>query len=466
MKYVLLVLTTLILLLSLSTFCTNQKSSTDSLVTVTTGVESSSAVSDTTVTSTEFSILSTTGTFETSATRPTTTRTTAQPLVDVQKKKLSVLIIGNSHSIDAFWLLYQAYKDQYPDADLCVGILHYNGASVDRHIGFLEKGDAVIRYYKNDSGWWRIKYDVTSKAVLTDQPWDIIMMQPAKVDLSDPNLNRDGRYRLAKLVDQYVTNPHEFVWHVSWPSPNDETFFSPDYIRQPPSDYKDNLIKLYGFNPITQFGLQTEMTRKWVLDDPLYSNAICSGTSVMHATLTQGVPQLELWRDYTHLSDYGRLMVGYAITAQLTGNPIRQVGIDEIPVGWRHRQTAPQGVQIITPTMKRILVDACNYALKNPWNVPPQHFPLPTTTTITTTTETTTATTTTKKTTAATTKTTTTTKETAVTTTEATTDSTVESTTTTTEPVTTETEPTTTTTVVTEPTTTETETSEPTEPAA
>ena len=319
---------------------------------------------------------------------PTTTRTTAKPLVDVEKKKLNVLIIGNSHSIDAFWLLYQAYMDQHPNTDLCVGILHYNGAAIDEHINFLETGEAVIRYYRNSTGWWHIQYDVTAEAVLTDRPWDVIMMQPAKEDIADETLNQDGRHRLAALVDRYVTTPHEFVWHVSWPSPNDEIFFSPDYIRQPPVGYKDKLTRLYGFNPITQFRLQTEMTQKFVLDDTLYSNAICSGSAVMHALLTQGMEQLDLWRDYTHLSDYGRLMVGYAITAQLTGVPIGEIGIDEIPIRWRHKQNKSQGPQTVTPEMKQGIVEAANHSLKDPWNVPPQYYPLPTTTTTTTTTTT------------------------------------------------------------------------------
>lgn len=327
------------------------------------------------------------------ATKPATIP--AKPLVDVKKEELSVLIIGNSHSIDAFWLLYQAYMDQHPDTDLCVGILHYNGAAIDEHVAFLESGEAVIRYYKNDNGHWKIKYNVTAEAVLTDQPWDVIMMQPAKEDLADETLNRDGRYALAEAVDRYVKSPHEFVWHVSWPSPNDETFFSPDYVRQPPVGYKDKLTRLYGFNPVTQFSLMTEMTRKWVLQDPLYSNAVCAGASVMHALLTQGMTQLDLWRDYTHLSDYGRLMVGYAITAQLTGQPIKQVGIDVIPISWRHKQNKSQGPQALTEKMKQVIVEAANYSLKDPWHIPPQNYPVPTitTTTITTTTIMTTTTT-------------------------------------------------------------------------
>ncbi|MBQ9842437.1 MAG: DUF4886 domain-containing protein [Clostridia bacterium] len=347
----------------------------------TTGTTTTATTTETTATTTEKIITN----------KPT--RTTATPIVDVKKKKLSVLIIGNSHSIDAFWLLYQAYMDQYSDTDLCVGIYHYNGGSIDEHLAFLKDNTAAIRYYKNTSGWWNIKYDVTPESVLTDQPWDVIMMQPAKEDLADPNLNHDGRYALAEAVDRYVKNPHEFVWHVSWPSPNDEMFFSPDYVRQPPVGYKDKLTRLYGFNPVNQFSVMTGATKKWVLTDPLYSRAVCSGTSIMQAHLTQGIPQAELWRDYTHLSDYGRLMAAYALVAQLTGKPIKSVGIDAIPVKWRHKQNKAQGVQTITPAMKKVMIKAVNHSLSDPWSIPPQTG---VTTTTTTATVTTTATTTTQ----------------------------------------------------------------------
>ena len=323
-------------------------------------------------------------------TKPTTTRTTEKPLVDVEKKKLNILIIGNSHSVDAFWLLHQAYMDQHPNTELCLGILYYDGASIDEHVAFIDNNKAVMRYYKNTGEKWVIKNGLTSASVLTDRPWDIVMMQPAKEDLADETLNRDGRYALAEAVNRYVTQPHEFVWHVSWPSPNDETFFSPDYMRQPPKGYRDKLIRLYGFNPVTQFSQQTEMTQKWVLDDPLYSQAVCAGSSVMQALLTQGETQLELWRDYTHLSDYGRLLAAYGLTAQLTGVPVTQVGITVIPVKWRHHLLQPQGDQQITAAMRQVIAEAANHSLKDPWNIPPQNYPVPT---LPTTTETTTTTT-------------------------------------------------------------------------
>ena len=281
-----------------------------------------------------------------------------------------VLIIGNSHSIDAFWLLHQAWSDCYPDTEFTFGILHYGGGNIDEHVEFLKNGEEDLRYYKNANGKWDIDHHIDSQTVLEDEPWEVIMMQPAKEDLSDETLNKDGRHELAELVDKYVKNPHEYWWHISWPSPNDETFFSPDYIRQPPAGYKKKLTRLYGFDPVNQFTVMLEATKKNILNDDLYTNAVCSGAAIMHAMLTQGQSQLDLWRDYTHLSDYGRLMVGYALVAQLTRTPITNVGVEVIPIRLRHRQNKPQGKLYLTEEMRDGIVAAANYALENPWVMP------------------------------------------------------------------------------------------------
>ena len=289
-------------------------------------------------------------------------------------EKRSILIVGNSHSIDAFWMLYQAYMDQHPYTDLTIGILHWNGASISDHVNFLTNGDPVIRYYKRDSDKFRIKYGVTAESVLTDQPWDTILMQPDKSDLADSTLNKEGRYELNRLIDKYVKTPYKLVWHISWPSPDDEIFFSPDYIRQPPAGYKDKLTNLYGFNSVNQFSVMLNQTKKHILKDSLYDQYVCSGAAIMHARLTQGLTQLDLWRDYTHLSDYGRLMSSYALVAQLSGEPIESVGIDVIPVSWRHKQNKSQGKQILTTKMKNSIIKAANYSLESPWVMPKQIY--------------------------------------------------------------------------------------------
>lgn len=280
-----------------------------------------------------------------------------------------ILIIGNSHSVDAFHFLCDAYKEQNPGKSIVTGIVYYSGCSITRHIEFYENQQSVYRYYKNFNGEYSEIDGVEMKTILTDQEWDTVFLQAAKADLDD-TLNRPGRRRLETIADQHIQNPHNFMWHTSWPCPNDETFFSPDYVRQPPKGYKENLIRLYGFDPVTQFTLLTDKAKQHILTDDTYCKAVCTGSAVMNAYITQRCPQTALWRDYTHLNDFGRLIVAYAMVAQLTGKPIEKIGIDTVPAAFRHKQYTHLGDMAVTEEMKSIIIKAANHSLEHPWEVP------------------------------------------------------------------------------------------------
>ena len=90
----------------------------------------------------------------------------------------------------------------------------------------------------------------------------------------------------------------------------------------------------------------------------------------MYAHAVLGVPQLELWRDYTHLDDYGRLIAAYTFYAQLTGKEVTQINLDKIPASLRHRYTRSEGDLIITEEMKQVIIGAANAAREDPWTVP------------------------------------------------------------------------------------------------
>lgn len=288
-----------------------------------------------------------------------------QDKTSVQK----ILIIGNSHSVDAFHLLYQAYADLFPDVDLTLGVLYYSGCSITKHVDFAQNDEPVYRYYKNTRGNWKIKKKVDMKTVLEDQEWTTILLQAAKTDLDD-TLNEPGRRALEAYVDQHVSTPHDFVWHTSWPSPNDENFFNENAEVTPPEGYKENLENLYGFDPVNQYTVLTEKAKAHILTDKTYPLAVCTGTAIMYAHLTEGCPQQDLWRDYTHLKDYGRLVAAYSMAVQLNGQPAEAIGIDSIPAKLRHSRFEKEGDLILTDEMKQVLLRAANYSLECPFSMP------------------------------------------------------------------------------------------------
>ena len=303
----------------------------------------------------------------------TQTTGTTDPTGSAQKTDtLRILIIGNSHSVDTFQFLAEAFRDQLPEQNIVAASLYYSGCSINMHNSFAANEEPVYRFTMNKNGKVTVMHNVTMQTGLQAQRWDIIMLQGAKSDL-DNTLNRTGRRLLEEIVADNVAQPYTLAWHTTWPSPNDETFFSPDWVRQPPEGYKDDLIRLYGFDPITQFGVLTQKAKDNILSDDTYAYKICTGAAIMQAHYVQNIPQLEIWRDYTHLSDYGRLIAAYSMYAQLTGNKITAINMDEIPVAKRHEQFKAEGDLTVTDEMKQAIMEAANHSLDDPWTVPGQN---------------------------------------------------------------------------------------------
>ena len=285
------------------------------------------------------------------------------------EEPMRVLIIGNSHSIDAFYMLQQVFADQLPEQKVTLGVVHYGGCSISKHVLFAQHDEAVYTYLRDIDGRREVFEYQTMRAILHDQPWDKVIFQAAKTDMDD-TLNRSGRRELEKYVSEQLGKPYEKWWHTSWPSPNEEIFFSPAYVSIAPEGYKENLMALYGFDPSNQLAVLTDMAKTHILPDENYTGAVCTGAAIMYAHNVLERPQLELWRDYTHLSDLGRLIAAYSMYAQLTGNAVAQVGIDTIPMETRSLQYQHLGDMTVTQQMKEIIIEAANHALSDPWSVP------------------------------------------------------------------------------------------------
>jgi hypothetical protein len=180
----------------------------------------------------------------------------------------------------------------------------------------------------------------------------------------------NDRRKLEAYVDQYVKQPYKFLWQSTWASPDDAQFYSPQWPVQPPAGWKDDLIRLYGFNKVTQFTSSTNLAKQHIVTDDTYAKKLCIGTAVMHTVLVQDRPQTEIYRDYTHLTDFGRLIASYSFFAQFTGQKITEVNVDKVPTYLRFSRYQSEGDLIITDEMKQILMDAVNYSVDNPWTVP------------------------------------------------------------------------------------------------
>ena len=276
-----------------------------------------------------------------------------------EAKALKIMILGSSRSVNTFQLLYQAFKDQLPDQELVLGIMYYSGCSMSMHVDFIKKDAAVYRYYQNTNGRWDIMEGVRMEEGLTAQNWDVVFLQAGSGDLEN-EMNRPCRDFLTQYVDSKVTHPHTFWWHSTWFNSTDPTLYVGAKTSIDPTTVDQYASLTSGI----------EAAKSYVLEDPMFDGRITSGTPMMYALKVLDVPEVDLYRDHTHLSDFGCLLVGYAFYAQFTGNAVTEINLDSIPVYLRHEKYQYLGDMEVTQQMKEIIIKTVDYTLNNPWSVP------------------------------------------------------------------------------------------------
>ena len=292
-------------------------------------------------------------------TAPETTATTPAPTESPEEAEvLKIMILGSSRSINAFQFLWNAFKDQMPDQKVVLGVMYYSGCSISEHVKFVKNNQAVYRYYYNDNGSWVTTDDVTMDVGLADQAWDVIFLQAGDGDTAN-NMNEEGRKYLVDYVNGIIKTPHTFWWHSTWFNAKDPDLYAEE--KKPES---------YSVDQIAQLTATNEAAKKYVLNDPMFAGHITSGTPMMYASKVLGLPDKELFRDHTHLSDFGYLLVAYAFCAQFTGKAVTEINIDSIPAHLRHKSTQSQGDLIITEEMEQHIIKTVDYTLNNPWAVP------------------------------------------------------------------------------------------------
>ena len=307
-----------------------------------------------------------------------------------EDETLKVLVIGNSHGNDAVWLLNEVFKNEAPNQNVVLGSLYYDGCAIDQHKDFMLNNKAVYDYHKNgnyagahDDGSWETTYDTTAAHALTDEQWDIVVMQQFNRKAGvEKNYVKEEFDQITSYVKKKLDpdHPPKFLWHVTWTNPDIDYYFS--QIKT--DSLKNGLIQdypnpddpaMYSKNVMYEKIMECTMNVFVNTDGILYGyfeDIIPSCTAVEYADVKLKIDQLNLYRDYTHLSDYSRLMVAYLWYAKLTGKTeIEKVNVDAIPeVLHRNKSTYPQtpnedGSYLINDEMKEDIVAAVNWTLKN-----------------------------------------------------------------------------------------------------
>lgn len=256
------------------------------------------ATTETTITTTET---------ETTVTTATTEEPVPEPILP-EGKRLKVLAIGNSFSVDAMEYLYDIAKSA-GYTDIVLGNLYIGGCTLEQHVGTLAKSTPSYDFYLNKGGKWT-KTRGTIPGGLRYADWDVVTLQQAS-GLSGVEASYEPH--LTTLIETVKTScpDAKLVWHMTW-------------AYQGNSSHSD--FAKYGRSQKTMYDSILSAVRKAVLtghkDD--FAGVIPSGTAIQNIRTSYIGDTVT--RDGYHLSyDMGRYTAALTWFRALTGADLSTV---------------------------------------------------------------------------------------------------------------------------------------------
>jgi len=310
-------------------------------------------------------------------TTPTTEPTPTEPAEEA--KVLKILTLGSSSSVDSNHMinLVAAAEGIGDYENLMIGTLYYSGCKLSEHVQFLTQDSPVYRLYISNANTPdkppETMDDVTMKMSLTFNYWDVIFLQASGTESMDDSAFTNGNIEtIRNYVNANKLNPLAvFGWHAIGVSSTD-----PDLIATypySPNGYATSAEK-YNYDRSLMLNERTDRLERYIMSDPSYVYVVPSCTAVENA-ITSYLGQKGIKRDYTHLTDVGRLIASYVWYCELFGvEQLEEIKVDAIPKAFlKSTQDKTQDLQL-TEGEKAVILEAVNNTLKNPLRITPsQH---------------------------------------------------------------------------------------------
>ena len=210
-------------------------------------------------------------------------------------KKISVLMIGNSFSVDAARYTHQLSLNSGVEIEL--GVLYVGGCSLEMHVSFIKEGSTPYEWFINGESTG--KY-ISLKDALLMKKWDYITLQQVSVysglvDTFYPYINQ-----LIDYVEQYQKDA-VFVLHKTWPY---ETGFDNTNFQH------------YKYDRKTMYECINDAYAR-VSKDLAINLVIRSGDIIEAAIETYGE---HFHKDGFHLNDEGRYLAALGFVHTFNGN--------------------------------------------------------------------------------------------------------------------------------------------------
>ena len=297
-------------------------------------------------------------------------------------RPVKILMIGQSHAQDSSWLVYEVLKAQMPDREFLVADT-YKSTNLAEHVQNIKNEVAGYTYYEfTESGKYTETAKMTINEAVVKHDWDLIVFNEATwPQVIGEHEYTDGDFDyFTNYIKEHATPGYKFAYNATWAQPTAAGLYDTAAgRRETTATFRDTFTKNFGGNRLTHFKIISKRMNDFVEVDPDYDLVIHSGTAIQYASETLCVPECdttwtyELYRDYTHLGDFGRLLVAYQWYAQIFGlEKLETVEVETIAENMRVPGARDKGDITITDEMRNAIIQSVNYALKNPNVAPPQ----------------------------------------------------------------------------------------------
>lgn len=336
-----------------------------------------------------------------------------------QDNVLKILTLGNSHSGDAMNMLYKIFEDNKVDGkyagkydEIVLARIYYSGCPISTHLFYAKNNRAEYQYFKtNDNGDWTEPLGDGAKTTmyyaLQDEDWDVVVLQEMNIQAgADSTYTGDKLQQLINYVKANTKGDPILGFNMTWTNPNGEEYWSygedgyrATYLGHPGAatadynaeDWYNSYIGPYGTladgrtpDQNRMYQKIAELTQTKVMTQAHGFNnqfLFACATAVQYMQDVLKLTEAEVYRDYTHMNDYGRTLAAclwYAKIAELD-NIDDLVIMDEIPEALRgsakkndigvSENIYPQDGKI-TAAMKEKIVEAVNWTLQHPYELP------------------------------------------------------------------------------------------------
>ena len=337
---------------------------------------------------------------------------------------LKVLMIGNSHGLDSTNLLYEVFKAeglpvQYNN--LVLGAMYTGGCKVSEH-AMNALSDLPYGYYtKNDGtstdGSWTLYYDdqATLSYALADENWDVVLLQEMNTNSAREVYFQNENIEIVFncVVKQLGYEP-EFMWNMIWANPEipqnyvDFLGLTPGdgsggdvgagnegddnevsdalteakrrawifQTQNPPSyatSWPSNYVSLWDNSRQVMYNNIVSNVQNYVLAKDVHNinadEVMPNATAIQYAIEWLGMHEQDMYRDYTHVSDLGRLTVAYLWYAKLTGKTAIDAPKYTLVSQAVENTRQPLGYAKDYSQYSDMIQAAVNYALADPYGV-------------------------------------------------------------------------------------------------